>query len=356
MKVGVPKEIKEREYRVSMTPQGVRELVEAGHTVFVETQAGTAIDLHDDQYAEAGATILGKAEDVFAQSDMIVKVKEPSLEECDRLTRNHILFTYLHLAAAKPQAERLIQSGATAIAYETVTDARGGLPLLQPMSEIAGRMAIQVAAQSLENHQGGPGILLSGVPGVPPARVFVLGGGTAGLNAAQVAIGLNCDVTVVDINIDRLRYIDQVYGGRIRTAAGGYKTLSEDIRRADVIVGAVLVPGASAPRLLKRADLPELKRNAVLVDVSIDQGGCFESSRPTSHDTPTFVEEGVIHYCVTNIPGAVARTSTRALTNATLPYVLELANKGIENPSQAIRDGINVMGGRVTHPGVARAL
>jgi alanine dehydrogenase len=356
MRVGVPKEVKKHEYRVSVTPRGVRELTTKGHTVFVETNAGTAIGISDDDYAKVGAEITASGKDVFEKSDLIIKVKEPSLEECDYLTKDQILFTYLHLAACQPQAKKLVASGTTAIAYETVTDIRGGLPLLQPMSEIAGRMSIQVAGQSLQNHSGGPGVLLAGVPGVPPARVFVLGGGVAGLNAAQMAIGQHCEVTIVDISVDRLRYIDHIYQGRIKTAMGGYQSLSEEIRDADVIVGAVLVPGASAPRLLNRADLGHLKTGSVLVDISIDQGGCFETSKPTTHDDPTFEVDGVIHYCVANIPGAVSRTSTRALTNVTLPYVLELAENGVETKNKHLRHGFNVQGGNIVHDEVARAL
>ncbi len=356
MRIGIPKEVKEHEYRVSMVPAGVKELVRRGHSVLIETNAGAAIGYTDDQYQEAGARIAQNGAEVFRNADMVVKVKEPSLAECELLTRDHILFTYLHLAANKAQADKLLRSGTTAIAYETVTDAKGGLPLLRPMSEIAGRMSIQVAAAYLENHHGGPGILLGGVPGVPPARVFILGGGTAGLNAAQMAVGLNADVTIVDISVDRLRYIDEIFDGRVKTSVGGYSSLSREIRQADVVVGAVLVPGASAPKLISRADLADLKPNCMLVDISIDQGGCFETSRPTTHENPTFVVDGIIHYCVANIPGAVSRTSTRALTNATLPFVLDLADRGRDRLTQSLKDGVNIMNGEVVHPEVARSL
>ncbi len=359
MKIGVPKEIKTHEYRVGLTPAGARELVLHGHTVLMEQNAGAGIGCGDDVYRAAGATILAAAEEVFAQADMIVKVKEPQPQEITRLRRGQILFTYLHLAADKTQTEGLIHSGATCIAYETVTDAYGTLPLLAPMSEVAGRMAVQVGAHCLEREQGGAGILLGGVPGVPPAKVVVLGGGVAGTNAARMAVGLEASVTIVDRSLRRLNELDLQFGARATTLFATAEAIEHAALAADLVIGAVLVPGAAAPRLLTREMVRRMRPGSVIVDISIDQGGCFETSRPTTHAAPTYVEEGVVHYCVTNMPGAVARTSTFALTNATLPFVLALAEKGAQGALLAdphLSNGLNIHAGQVTHMAVAQAL
>ena len=359
MRVGIPKEIKNHEYRVGLTPPSVAELVAAGHRVVVETGAGCGIDFDDADYIEAGAEIATTAAQVFAQSDMIVKVKEPQLEEIALLEPRHILFTYLHLAADKPQAEGLMRSRATCIAYETVTSANRSLPLLKPMSEVAGRMSIQVGAHYLEKEQGGRGILLGGVPGVAPARVAILGGGVSGLNAAQMAVGQRADVTIYDINNDRLAELDTYFGSQIKTAYASKAAIAAAVAKAHLVIGAVLVPGAAAPKLVTREMLRTMKRGSVVVDIAIDQGGCFETSRPTTHDQPVFVEEGVIHYCVANMPGAVARTSAFALNNATLPFVLKLANLGAEGAMKAdqhLAAGLNVSAGKIRHKAVAEAL
>ena len=359
MRVGVPKEIKVHEYRVGLTPDSVAELVYAGHSVLVETQAGCGIDFDDADYRAAGAEIAATAADVFAGADMIVKVKEPQPQECAMLRQGQVLFTYLHLAADKPQAEALMRSGATAIAYETVTAASGGLPLLRPMSEVAGRMSVQVAAHWLEKGQGGRGILLGGVPGVAPARIAILGGGVSGLNAAQMAIGMRADVTIYDISTARLAEIDQIFEGRVKTAYASRAAIEAAVERAHAVIGAVLVPGAAAPTLVTRPMLARMKRGSVLVDIAIDQGGCFETSRPTTHDDPTFVVDGVIHYCVANMPGAVARTSTFALNNATQPFVVKLANMGADAALRSdphLANGLNVGGGHIRHRAVAEAL
>ena len=359
MKIGVPKEIKTHEYRVGLTPAGARELFLHGHTVLMEQNAGAGIGCGDDVYRAAGATIVETAEAVFAQADMIVKVKEPQPQEIARLRRGQVLFTYLHLAADKAQTEGLIRSGATCIAYETVTDSFGTLPLLAPMSEVAGRMAVQVGAHCLEREQGGAGILLGGVPGVPPAKVVVLGGGVAGTNAARMAVGLEASVTIIDRSLRRLNELDLQFGARATTLFATAEAIEHAALAADLVIGAVLVPGAAAPRLLTRAMVRRMRPGSVIVDIAIDQGGCFETSRPTTHAAPTYVEEGVVHYCVTNMPGAVARTSTFALTNATLPFVLALAEKGYR---RALSDdpylcaGLNIHAGAVTHVAVARAL
>jgi alanine dehydrogenase len=359
MRIGVPREIKNHEYRVGLTPAAARELIHHGHTVFVETGAGLGAGLTDEEYTAIGATIVADAKAVFAQTELIVKVKEPQLPECAMLRPGQILFTYLHLAAAKETARALQASGAVAIAYETVTDAAGRLPLLAPMSEVAGRMAIQAGAHFLEKPQGGRGVLLPGVPGTLPGKVVILGGGSVGLNAAQVAHGMGADVSVIDKSLPRLRELDQIFDGGVHTLFATHETIETALREADLVVGAALVPGAAAPKLITRAMLGLMPRGAVIVDVAIDQGGCCETSQPTTHDKPVYAVDGVIHYCVTNMPGAVPRTSTFALTHATLPYVLALADKGWE---QALRDdkglnnGLNIATGKITHPAVAAAL
>ncbi|NOQ81731.1 MAG: alanine dehydrogenase [Methylophaga sp.] len=358
MLIGVPKEIKNNEYRVGMTPSGVRELVSHGHQVMVETDAGSAIGLTDVLYQQAGAEIMMSAADIFTKADMIIKVKEPQVQERAMLKSEQILFTYLHLAPDHQQTKDLVASGAVCIAYETVTDENGGLPLLAPMSEVAGRMAIQAGTHALEKTHGGPGILLGGVPGVAPAKVIVLGGGVVGLNAARMAMGLGADVTVIDRSLERLKQLDEQFGPQLKTLYATKDMIERAVARADLVIGAVLVPGATAPKLITREMLSTMKQSAVLIDVAIDQGGCFESSHPTTHDDPTYVEQGIIHYCVANMPGGVARTSTFALTNATLPFIIEIANKGIK---QALSDntylsqGLNIYQGKVTYKAVADA-
>lgn len=359
MRIGVPREIKVHEYRVGLVPAGVRELVGAGHEVLVETGAGSGIGVDDAQYRAAGAAIAPKAADVFARSELIVKVKEPQLPECQMLRPGQVLFTYLHLAADPAQAQALMKSGATAIAYETVTAPNGSLPLLTPMSEVAGRMSIQVGAASLQKANGGYGVLLGGVPGVPPAKVVILGGGVAGTHAAEIAVGMRADVTIVDRSVNRLRELSAQFGSSLQTAYSTAEAVERLVRDADLVVGAVLVAGAAAPKLVTRAMLGTMKPGTVLVDISIDQGGCFETSKPTTHADPTFVVDGVIHYCVANMPGAVPRTSTFALTNATLPYVRMLADLGWQaafKRDPGLAGGLNVHAGEITHDVVARAL
>ncbi len=359
MHIGVPKEIKVHEYRVGLTPPSVAELTAAGHDLTVETGAGAGIDFTDRDYVAAGATIAPNAAAVFASADMIVKVKEPQLHECAMLRPGQLLFTYLHLAADKPQAKALMASGATCIAYETVTERAGGLPLLRPMSEIAGRMSVQVGAHYLEKAQGGRGILLGGVPGVAPGRVAILGGGVSGVNAAQMAVGMRADVTIYDISTVRLAEIDDMFEGRVKTQFSSKAAIAAAIARAHVVIGAVLIPGAAAPKLVTRDMLKLMKRGSVLVDIAIDQGGCFETSRATTHEDPVYVVDGIIHYCVANMPGAVARTSTFALNNATLPFVLRLANLGGDAAMAAdphLAMGLNVSGGHIRHAAVAEAL
>lgn len=359
MIIGVPKEIKNHEYRVGITPMGVRELKDAGHTVFVETLAGDGIGMGDADYVAAGAEIVASAKDVYEKAEMVVKVKEPQPVECRMLREGQTLFTYLHLAPDPEQAKLLQASGATCIAYETVTDVRGALPLLAPMSEVAGRMSIQAAAHCLEKAQGGNGVLLGGVPGVAPAKVVVVGGGVVGLHSARMAVGLGANTTILDRSIDRLRYINETFNGQIGTLYSNKANLEAELAEADVVVGAALIPGASAPKIVTKDMLKIMRKGTVLVDVSIDQGGCFESSRATTHQEPTYEIDGIIHYCVANIPGAVAKTSTLALTNATLPFVMSLANKG---PKQAMLDnphllnGLNVHKGKFTYQAVAEAL
>jgi alanine dehydrogenase len=359
MRIGVPTEIKNNEYRVGLTPAAVAELTRAGHEVVVQSGAGLGVDFADSAYESAGATILADAPAVFAAAGMIVKVKEPQASEIAMLRPDHLLFTYLHLAADRPQAEGLMRSGAICIAYETVTAPDGSLPLLKPMSEVAGRMSVQCGAHYLEKHQGGRGMLLGGVPGVAPARVVILGGGVAGLNAAQMAVGLRADVTIFDISQRRLAELDTIFGGSLRTAFASSAAIAEAVREADLVIGAVLVPGAAAPKLVTRPMIAAMRPGAVLVDIAIDQGGCFATSRPTTHEDPVFVVDGVIHYCVANMPGAVARTSTLALGNVTLPFVLKLANLGAEAAMAAdphLAEGLNVAGGKITHAAVAEAL
>ena len=359
MRVGVPKEIKVHEYRVGLTPASVAELVAAGHEVIVETKAGSGIDFDDSDYVEAGATIAATAAETFAAADMIVKVKEPQAEEIALLEARHTLFTYLHLAADKPQAEGLMRSGATCIAYETVTANDRSLPLLRPMSEVAGRMSVQVGAHYLEKEQGGRGVLLGGVPGVAPARVAILGGGVAGVNAAQMAVGMRADVTIYDISNARLAELDMFFGSQIKTAYASKAAIAKAVARAELVIGAVLVPGAAAPKLVTRDMLRTMKRGSVLVDIAIDQGGCFETSHATTHEDPVYVVDGIIHYCVANMPGAVARTSAFALNNATLPFVLRIAAQGAEDAMAAdphLAAGLNVSGGKIRHEAVAEAL
>jgi alanine dehydrogenase len=359
MRIGVPKEIKVHEYRVGLVPAGVRELVSAGHEVMIESSAGAGIGVTDLQYQAAGAKIGAKASDVFAWAEMIIKVKEPQLAECKALRKGQILFTYLHLAADPDQARALMASGATAIAYETVTGADGSLPLLTPMSEVAGRMSIQVGATCLQKANGGFGVLLGGVPGVAPAKVVVLGGGVAGTNAVEMAVGLRADVTVVDRSVKRLRELSSIFGSQLKTAYSTAETVENLVTDADVVVGAVLVVGAAAPKLVTRPMVKKMKAGAVMVDISIDQGGCFETSRPTTHAEPTYLVDGVIHYCVTNMPGAVPRTSTFALTNATLPYIRSIADLGWQKAlarDAGLARGLNVHDGHVTHEAVARDL
>jgi alanine dehydrogenase len=359
MRIGVPKEIKNHEYRIGMTPVAVREAVAHGHQVMVQKDAALHQGLSNDDYRRAGAVIIDTAAEVFAKADMIVKVKEPQPAEIKMLRQGQTLFTYLHLAPDPEQAKGLIASGATAIAYETVTSARGGLPLLAPMSEVAGRMAIQCAAHCLEIAQGGRGMLLGGVAGVAPAKVVVLGGGVSGWNAAHMAIGLEADVTILDINVERLYAIKQQFGPAITTLYSTKAAVEEQVLAADVVIGAVLVPGAAAPKLITRQMVRDMKRGSVIVDISIDQGGCADTSKPTTHAEPTYVVDEVVHYCVANMPGAVARTSTFALNNATLPFLLALADKG---PLAALAtdphllNGLNVHQGKIAHKAVADAL
>lgn len=358
MLVGVPKEIKNHEYRVGLTPAGARELCAHGHQVLVETQAGNAIGLTDDQYVNAGAQIAETAKELFAKADMIIKVKEPQPSECKMLKEGQILFTFLHLAPDPEQTRGLIESGATCVAYETVTDRSGGLPLLAPMSEVAGRMAIQEAAHCLEKAQGGSGVLLGGVPGVEPANILVIGGGVVGLNAARMAMGMGANVTIVDKSLPRLRQIDELFGERLNTLYSTQDAIERQLQQADAAIGAVLIPGASAPKLVTRDMLSLMHPGSVLVDVAIDQGGCFETSHPTTHQQPTFEVDGIVHYCVANMPGGVARTATFALTNATMPHTLALANKGLQalQENEHLRNGLNVHRGKITYDAVAQAL
>ncbi len=358
MRVGVPKEIKNHEYRVGLTPPAAREYIAAGHEVLVQTNAGAGIGVSDEEYRAIGAKIIPTAEEVFATADMIVKVKEPQPNEWVQLREGQILYTYLHLAPDPEQTKGLLASGVTGIAYETVTDARGALPLLAPMSEVAGRLSIEAAGHALKKYNGGRGVLMGGVPGVAPARVVVLGGGVVGTHAARMAVGLGAEVTILDRSLPRLRELDELFQGRVRTLYSNIDSVEKEIAAADAVIGAVLIPGASAPKLVTRKMLGLMKQNAVLVDVAIDQGGCFETSHATTHADPTFVVDGIIHYCVANMPGAVPLTSSYALNNATLPFGLALANKGVAaiDADPHLRNGLNVHRGRVFNQAVAESL
>lgn len=359
MIIGVPKEIKNHEYRIGLTPAGVKELVVNGHDVIVENNGGASIGFENEQYITAGAKIIDSAAEIFASADMIIKVKEPQPNECKMLRPGQILFTYLHLAPDPQQTELLIASGATCIAYETVTQNGGGLPLLAPMSEVAGRMSIQAGAHALEKAQGGLGALLGGVPGVAPAKVLIVGGGVVGTQAARMAVGMGADVTILDRSLPRLRQLDTEFDGRLKTVYSTADAMDQLIVEADLVIGAVLIPGAAAPKLVTAEHIKMMKKGAVIVDVAIDQGGCFETSKATTHQDPTYVVDDVVHYCVANMPGGVARTSTMALTNATMPFAVTLANKGAK---QALLDdahlmaGLNVLGGKVTYKPVADVL
>ncbi|QPJ62876.1 MAG: alanine dehydrogenase [Candidatus Nitronauta litoralis] len=358
MIVGIPKEIKLDEYRVSLTPAGAAELVQDGNTVLVEDGAGIGSGIENQDYEKVGA-IIASQDDVFQKAEMIIKVKEPIPEEYDRLRENLLLYTYLHLAPAPDLTNALLQRKVSGLAYETVQSANGGLPLLVPMSEVAGRMSVNEGGKYLERETGGRGILLGGVPGVDPGHIVIIGGGVVGVNAAKMAVGTGAYVTLLDINLDRLRYIDDIFGGRVKTIMSTKLNLMEFLELADLVIGAVLVPGARAPRLIQREMLGHMKPGSVIVDVGIDQGGIMETSKPTTHSDPIYVVDGVVHYCVANMPGAVARTSTYALTNATLHYARELAGKGLNKAlrdSQELRHGLNTFGGHITHPAVAEAM
>lgn len=359
MKIGVPKEIKTQEYRVGLVPGSVRELARRGHQLYVEHNAGAGIGYTDEDYRAAGAQVLETADEVWSLAEMVVKVKEPQAAEYGLLSPGQVLFTYLHLAPDPTQAEALLASGCIAIAYETVTDAQGGLPLLAPMSAVAGRMAPQVGAYHLMEPLGGRGVLLGGVPGVAPGKVVILGGGVVGSHAARIAVGMGADVTVIERSLPRLDALDREWRGRITTVAASAHAIETAVAEADLVIGAVLLPGASAPRLITRELLREMKPGTVIVDVAIDQGGCCETSHPTTHNAPTFVEEGIVHYCVANMPGAVPRTSAQALNNATLPFVEAIADQGWKKALAAdphLRAGLNVAGGQIAHPAVAAAL
>jgi len=358
MQVGVPGEIKDHEYRVSLVPAGVGALVQAGHTVLVQDGAGLGSGIDNAAYQAAGAVIVTDAAAVFRRADLILKVKEPQEPEVAMLRRGQVLFTYLHLAPQPRLTKGLLDTGVTAVAYETITDRHGGLPLLTPMSEVAGRMSIQVGAFYLQKTLGGRGIILGGVPGVPPGDVVILGGGTVGINAAMMALGLGARVSIVDRSLERLRYLDEIFRGQVVTIYSTGAYIAESVRRADLLIGAVLIPGASAPRLVTRDMVGTMKKGAVIVDVAVDQGGCIETTHPTTHSQPTYDVDGVTHYCVANMPGAVPRTSTFALTNATLPYVLKIADKGIRDAARedaTLRAGVNTHDGKVTHEAVARS-
>lgn len=357
MIVGIPKEIKKDEHRIALPPDGVRELVRHGHSVYVETNAGMGSAFSDAEYVKAGAKIVTTAEEAWSLADMVVKVKEPQAEEYAFLRQNLILFTYLHLAAAKELTFKMLESGITGLAYETVTDREGRLPLLEPMSEVAGRMAVQVVAHYLEKKQGGRGVLLGGIPGVQPAHVVVLGGGTVGTNAAKMALGMGAKVTMLDINIERLRYLEDVLHGRLTTLYSNESNIAEAITTADAVVGAVLIAGAKAPNLIRREMLQTMPEGSVIVDVAVDQGGCVETTRPTTHSDPTYVIDGVLHYGVANMPGAVPRTSSLGLSNATLRYVLRVADLGLTEALRSdhgLAQGLNLYQGRVTHAAVAQ--
>ncbi|MDT5268450.1 MAG: alanine dehydrogenase [Acidobacteriota bacterium] len=356
MIVGLPREIKDNEYRVGLTPAGVRALTDAGHKVNVEQSAGEGSGFEDELYERAGATIIHSADDVWGGAEMVVKVKEPIEPEYPRMKEGLLLFTYLHLAPDPKQTQALLEHKVTGIAYETITDRRGTLPLLTPMSEVAGRMAVQVGAQYLEKMNGGRGVLIGGVPGVPAARVVILGGGVVGTNAAKIAVGMGAQVTIVDKNLDRLRELDDIFLSKISTLASSAYAIHGAISEADLIIGGVLVPGAAAPKLVTREMLKDVMKGAVIVDVAVDQGGCIETTRPTTHSNPTYYVEDVLHYCVANMPGAVPRTSTFALTNATLPYALRLANRGFLDAISSdpgLKEGVNTYAGKLTYKAVA---
>jgi alanine dehydrogenase len=359
MHIGLPKEIKNHEYRVGLTPAGVRELVSHGHEVVVQTAAGAEIGLSDDAYKAAGAVVVNTAQEIFARAEMVIKVKEPQPAECAMLRAGQILYTYLHLAPDPEQTRALIDSKAVCIAYETITGPGGGLPLLAPMSEVAGRMSIQAGAAHLEKSKGGMALLLGGVPGVAPAHVVIIGAGVVGTNALQIAVGMGARVTIIDKNLERLRALDLIYGNRVTTLCSNAQTIEDSALAADLLIGGVLIPGAAAPKLVTREMISHMKPGAVVVDVAIDQGGCFATSRPTTHTDPTFVVDNVVHYCVANMPGAVARTSTFALTNATIGHALAIADKGWRralSQDPHLRAGLNVCEGQVTYKAVARAL
>jgi alanine dehydrogenase len=354
--IGLPKEIKDNEYRVGLTPAGVRALSDAGHRVLVERAAGAGSGFEDSLYERAGASIVKSADEVWSEGEMIVKVKEPITPEYPRMREGQLLFTYLHLAPDNELTEQLLKRKVTGVAYETITDRRGTLPLLTPMSEVAGRMAIQVGAHYLEKMSGGGGVLLGGVPGVPAARVVIIGGGVVGTNAAKIAVGMGAHVTIIDNNLDRLRELDDIFLSKISTLASSAYMIHDTVSQADLIVGAVLVPGASAPKLVTRGMLKDVPNGAVIVDVAVDQGGCVETTHPTTHSAPIYYVEGVLHYCVANMPGAVPRTSTFALTNATLPYALKLANNGLQvavSKDQGLKAGVNTYAGKLTYEAVA---
>ena len=358
MIIGVPKEIKDHEYRVSLTPEGAAALKRAGHAVWVEPSAGQGSGFADDEYRQAGASIAASKAEVFQKAELIVKVKEPLLPECPLFRPGQILFTYLHLAAFPELTKTLLDRQITAIAYETTTAKDGSLPMLKPMSEIAGRMSVQVGAQFLETIHGGRGVLLAGVPGVKPGHVVVLGAGVVGTSALRIAVGMGAQVTVINLDVERLRYLDDLYGGRIVTRAASTGAIEQAVCEADLVIGAVLIPGAKAPKLVSRAVVARMKPGSVIVDVSVDQGGCFETTKPTTHSDPVYTVDGVLHYCVANMPGSVPRTSTFALTNATLPYILRLASDGVDRAIRAdpgLAQGVNVKDGQVTCQGVAEA-
>lgn len=357
MKIGVPKEIKDHEYRVGLIPSSVRELTQRGHKVFVETNAGAGSGINDDQYIKSGATILNTPEEIFAKAEMIIKVKEPQHQEIKLFRPGQILFTYLHLVAIPDETKELIESGVIAVAYETVTSPRGGLPLLTPSSEVAGRMSVQVGAHCLEKERGGSGVLLAGVPGVKPAKVTILGGGVVGTGAARMALGMGANVTIIDKSLHRLNELDTLYGPQLRTLYSTADTIEQSVSDSDLVIGAVLLPGARAPKLVTKEMIAKMRHGSVLVDVAIGQGGCFETSRPTSFTDPTYIENGVVHYCVTNMPGGVARTSTFALNNATLPYVLAIADKGLKMAmleDAHLMEGLNIYQGHITYQVIAR--
>ncbi len=359
MIIGIPKEIKNHEYRVGATPAGVRELIHAGHQVLVQKDAGAAIDYTDEQYQKAGAKIVASAEEVYKQSDMILKVKEPQENECKMIKKDQVVFSYLHLAAEPHLTKNLIDSGCVAVAFETVTANDGTLPLLAPMSKVAGKLSIQAGAKALEKTQGGRGLLLGGVPGVERGKVVIIGGGVSGTNAAKVAIGMGAEVTILDRSLPRIRYLADIFGNSASLIYASSENIEKSVIEADLVIGAVLVPGAAAPKIVSAQTVKKMKKGAVIVDISIDQGGCFETSKPTSHSNPTYIVDNVVHYCVTNMPGAVARTSTQALENSTLPFTLALANKGYAKAMKEdkhLANGLNIFKGKVTNAAVAEAL